>query len=100
MRYRINYPKVISQANSIAGDASELSAQIKLLEQMEQDCRSVWKGEAAEAFLARLGALRSEMSRTRSQMSTLASTIKYCADRIQREDEEAARLAAELSSGH
>lgn len=36
MKYRINYSKVISQANSISNDASELSAQIRLLEQMEQ----------------------------------------------------------------
>lgn len=100
MRYRIDYYKVISQANSIAGDASELAAQIRLLEQLEQNCKSAWKGEAADAFLAKLSALRGEMSRTRSQMSTLASTIKYCAERIQREDEEAAERAASLSSGH
>lgn len=100
MRFRINYNKVISQANSIAGDASELAAQIRQLEQLEQECRSAWKGEAADAFLAKLSTLRGEMTRTKSQMSTLASTIKYCADRIQREDEEAARRAAELSSGH
>ena len=35
MKYRINYSKVISQANSISDDASQLSSQIKLLEQME-----------------------------------------------------------------
>ena len=45
MKYRINYSKVISQANSISNDASELSAQIRLLEQMEQDCRSAWSGQ-------------------------------------------------------
>lgn len=100
MKYRINYYKVISQANSIAGDASELSAQIKLLDQMEQDCRSVWKGQAAEAFIAKLSALRTEMNRTRNQMSTLASTIKYCADRIQCEDRQAEERAAALNSGH
>ena len=100
MKYRINYAKVIAQANAVAEKASELSAQIKLLEQMEQDCQVAWKGEASDAFLAKLRTLRSEMSRTKSQMSTLASTIKYCADRIQREDEEAAERAANLSSGH
>lgn len=100
MGFRINYSKVISQANDIAGDASQLDAQIKYLSQLEQDCRSVWKGEAADVFLAKLRELRNEMIRTKSQMATLASTIKYCADRIQREDEEAARRAAELSSGH
>lgn len=100
MKYRINYSKVISQANSIAGDATELSAQIKLLEQMEQDCRAAWKGPAADVFIAKLSTLRSEMNRTKSQMSNLASTIKYCADRIQREDCQAEERAAALKSGH
>ena len=75
MKYRINYSKVISQANSISDDASQLSSLIKLLEQMEQDCRAVWKGQAADAFISKLSTLRSEMNRTRSQMSNLASTI-------------------------
>lgn len=100
MKYRINYSKVISQANSISDDASQLSSQIKLLEQMEQDCRAVWKGQAADAFISKLSTLRSEMNRTRSQMSNLSSTIKYCADRIQREDREAEERAAALKSGH
>ena len=100
MKYRINYSKVISQANSVAGNASELSTQIRLLEQMEQDCRSAWKGQAADAFITKLRTLRTEMSRTKSQMSTLASTIKYCADRIQREDRRAEERAATLNSGH
>lgn len=100
MKYRINYSKVISQANSISDDASQLSSLIKLLEQMEQDCRAVWKGQAADAFISKLSTLRSEMNRTRSQMSNLASAIKYCADRIQREDREAEERAATLKSGH
>ena len=100
MKYRINYSKVISQANSIAGNASELSAQIRLLEQIEQDCKSVWKGQAADAFIAKLSSLRTEMNRTKNQMSTLASTIKYCADRIQREDRRAEEQATALNSGH
>lgn len=100
MAYRINYSKVISQANSIAGDAAELSAQIRILEQLEQDCRAVWKGQAADAFIAKLRTLRSEMNRTKSQISSLASTIKYCADRIQREDRQAEERAAALKSGH
>lgn len=100
MSYRINYSKVISQANSIADNAEQLAAQIRRLDQLEQECRSAWKGQAADAFLAKLSALRSEMTRTKSQMSTLSSTIKYCANRIQREDREAAERAAALSTGH
>lgn len=100
MKYRINYSKVISQANDISNDAGKLSAQVKLLTQIEQDCRSVWKGQAADVFISRLTTLRSEMDRTVSQMSSLASTIKYCADRIQREDQEAERRATALKSSH
>ena len=37
MKYRINYSKVISQANYISDNASQLSSQIKALEQIEQD---------------------------------------------------------------
>lgn len=100
VKYRINYSKVISQANSISDIASQLSAQLRALEQMESDCRAMWKGQAADAFLAKLYALKCEMRRTKSQMSNLSSTIKYCADRIQREDREAERRAASLKSSH
>lgn len=100
MKYRINYSKVISQANSIAGNAAELTAQIRVLEQMEQACRSVWKGQAADAFIAKLRILRAEMNRTRKQIYNLASTIKYCADRIQREDRQAEERAAALKNRH
>jgi len=98
MKYRINYSKVISQANSIENDVSDLSVQIKLLKQIEQDCRIIWKGQAADVFIAKLDTLRTEMNRTKHQMSTLVSTIKYCADRIQREDRQAEERASVLKS--
>lgn len=99
MKYRINYTKVVSQANSISNEASQFASQIKLLEQIEQDCRLVWKGQAAETFIRKLNTLRSEMIRTRSQMSNLASTIRYCADRIQREEREIEERAKTLKCG-
>lgn len=98
MGFRINYSKVISQADSILDDASKLSAQIKLLSQIEQDIRGAWKGQAADAFLSRLTTFKSNVSKTKQQMTSLASTIKYCAERIQREDEEANRRVALLKS--
>ncbi len=99
MKYRINYSKVISQADDIEGSAGQLSAQIKQLTQLEQECRSVWKGQAADSFCLKLKSLIGEMNKTKSQMSNLASTIKYCANRIQREDQEAERQAKALNSG-
>lgn len=100
MKYRINHAKVISQANEICENADQLSAQIRILNQLEQECRVCWKGEAADAFIANLNQLKSEMTRTRTQITDLASTVKYCADRIQREDKEAECRAAILRSGH
>lgn len=100
MGFRINYSKVMSQASSIENSALELSTQIKLLEQIEKECNAVWKGEAANAFLTKLNILQSEMRTTKYQMQNLASTIRYCASRIQQEDERAAEHAANLSSGH
>ena len=98
MGYRINHSKVISQANSIANNADSLAQQINQLTVMEQDFRTGWKGQAADVFLSRLSTLKGDMSRTRTQISNLASTIKYCADRIQREDEAEERRAAALKS--
>lgn len=98
MKYRINYSKVLSQADSISDYATDLGVQIKALDQLEQDCKAVWKGQAADTFIAKLRTLRSEMERTKRQISSLASTIKYCADRIQREDRKAAEKAAALKS--
>ena len=98
MVYRINYSKVISQAHAIEDNAAELAAQIKVLEQMEQDCRSVWKGQASDSFITKLRTLRSEMYRTKKQLSKLSSIIKYCADRIQREEQRGEERAAALKS--
>ena len=71
MKCRINYPKVISQVDSIKNNVSELSAQIKILNQIEQDCRDVWKGQAADTFMEKLNVLCSEMNRTKVQLSLI-----------------------------
>ena len=99
MGYRINHSKVVSQANTIADCASRLSQQVNQLSIMEQSIRSAWKGQASDAFFSRASALRGEVNTARQQIAILASTIKYCADRVQREDEEAMRKAANLKSG-
>lgn len=64
---------------------------------LPKSCKTIIQ---SDVFIAKLSALREEMSRTKSQMSQLASTIKYCADRIQREDQRVAELAAALKAGH
>lgn len=70
-----------------------------MLDQIEQECRSVWQSPAADVFLGKIREMRSQMQRTKKQITTLAETIRSCAERIKREDEDAARRAAQLSSG-
>ena len=96
MGFRINYSKVISQADSIADCAKELSTQSSQLFTMEQTIQSAWKGEASGAFLSRVITLRGEVDATRRQIDDLATTIKDCAKVIQRAEEEAERNAAAL----
>ena len=99
MRYRINYSKVVSQAQEISWYAERLSSLAEAITQLEQECKQVWRGDAASAFLNKLEMVRGEIDKTSRQISTLSRTIKSCADRIQREDEEAAKRAAAMSSG-
>lgn len=100
MAFRINFSKVISQADSIANDANDLATQIKLLSQLEQEVRSSWKGLASDVFIQRLETLKANIEQTKNQMSRLSSTIKYCAEKIQREDEEANKRAMALKSAY
>ena len=54
MRYRINYSRVVSQAQEISGYAERLSSQAEAITQLEQECKQVWRGDAASAFLNKL----------------------------------------------
>ncbi len=100
MKFRINYSQVISQVNTMNDEISQLLAQVRLLKQAEQNCRSAWKGEAADVFYSKLNALYTDIERTQKQMASLVSTIKYCADTIQQQDEEEKRRAEALKTGH
>lgn len=96
MKLRINYTKVINQANSISDNADQLNAQIKALNQLEQECRACWKGDAADEFIKKLGQLRNEMTKTKTQIDKLASTIKSTADKIHKADLEQEEKAKAL----
>ncbi len=99
MRFRINYNDVIKKANRISENARELSAQINALTTIEEQCRSAWQGEASSAFMAKVSAMKEELTRTRRQIENLASTIRNCAERIHREDMDLADKASTLSTG-
>lgn len=97
--FRINYSRVISQANSMNNLSSDLSAEIRRLENMLNDVKSNWKGPASDAYQRQLISLINAMQRTKNKMSEVSSTIKSVARRIQDEDERAAERARRLLSG-
>ncbi len=94
--FRINYSRVISQANSMNNLSGDLSSEIRRLENMLSEARSNWKGPASETFQRQLSNLIGDMKNTKSKMSSVSSTIKSVARRIQAEDERAAERAKKL----
>lgn len=70
-----------------------------MLSQLEQECLSIWQSPAADVFLSKLREMQNQMQCTKKQIVSLADTIRSCADRIMREDEEQARRASQLSDG-
>ena len=96
-QFRINYDKVISQADSMENLADDLQRRINELSNMQALARKEWVGPASTAFQKKLSALIDEMRGTQSDISSVASRIKKTARSIQQEDERLAREAeAEL----
>ena len=86
MANRINYNKVISQANDIIGLADDLSREISKLETLKNNICNNWAGPASEAFLKQLTQMIADMKITKSNMTSVASSIKSAANQIQQED--------------
>ncbi len=93
-RFRINHGKVIRQADEITDLSKQLNREITGLENLLARIKSEWYGPASEAFQQQLIMLIADMKTTRYNMSSVSSTIKNVANRIQREDE---RLAESLA---
>lgn len=96
--FRINYSKVISQANSMQNLSSDLNTEIRKLEDLLSHIKREWKGPASEAFQKELIELIADMKSTKYSMSSVSSTIKSVANRIQREDERLAALLAQQNN--
>lgn len=92
MKLRINYPAVMRQANLLSEDSSQFSKQIQKTYELEQECRKIWKGDAADEFIRKISILRQEMIMTNKQMNNLVGTIKDCANDINNEDKKLAML--------
>ena len=98
MANRINYNKVISQANDIKDLSTDLGREISDLENLLAQIKREWRGPASEAFQKQLIMLIADMKTTKYNMSSVSSTIKNVAKRIRQEDEDAERREQNLSS--
>lgn len=93
-QFRINYNKVIRQANEMSDLSRDLNSEIGKLENLLDQIKREWYGPASDAFQKQLIMLIADMKTTKYNMSSVSSTIKNVANRIQKEDE---RLAAKLA---
>ena len=94
-KFRINYNKVISQANDISELSRDMNTEIRKLEDLLSQIKREWYGPASDAFQKQLIMLIADMKTTKYNMSSVSSTIKNVANRIQREDQ---RLAESLAN--
>lgn len=94
--FRINYGQVIGQANTINNLSGDLDREIQKLDNILNSVRSNWKGPASVAYQNHLTLLIADMRKTKYSMSSVSSTIKNVATRIQEEDERQAELARQL----
>lgn len=92
---RINYDKVIAQADSMQDLADSLKNRIDDLMNLQTSLRTSWVGPASTAFQKKLSTLITDMQQTRSDMNSVVSKIKTTATAIKKEDERLAALAQE-----
>ncbi len=96
---RINYTKVISQANQIDSLASDLRVQYNNLNTLSSNMKSAWKGEAATVTSQQIELTKNSMLTEIRRIENLANTIKTVANIIKTEDERRAAEAATLNIG-
>lgn len=88
--FRINYSRVVQQANQMNCLADDLQTEISRLERKLNTSREEWKGPAADEYRKQLSNLITKMRRTKVKMYNVSRSIKTNANRIQREDIELA----------
>ncbi len=93
-QFRINYNKVIDQAEQIDDLSRDLNSEIKTLEGLLEQVKREWCGPASDAYQQQLLMLIADMKTTKHNISSVSSTITNVANRLQREDERIAEAAA------
>lgn len=95
-QFRINHSKVIRQADEMTDLSRQINSEIIRLENLLARIKREWYGPASDAFQQQLIMLIADMKTTRYNMTSVSTSIKNVANRIQNEDE---RLAAKLAQG-
>lgn len=98
--FRINYSQVVGQANTINNLSGDLDREIQKLESILNSVRTNWKGPASTAYQNHFTILIADMRKTKYSMSSVSSTIKNVATKIQQEDERQAELARQLAAAN
>ena len=96
--FRINYEQVVGQANTINSLSDDLDREIQKMENMLDTIGVNWKGPASTAYQNHLKILIADLRKTKYSMSSVSSTIKNVAIKIQQEDERQAELARQLEA--
>lgn len=82
----IDHNKVIQQADEINNLSKDLNTEILKLETLLSKIKSEWCGPASDAFQQQLIMLIADMKTTRYSMSSVSSSIKNAANKIQNEN--------------
>lgn len=94
----INYYDIITKANKIAELASSYNSECNKLSKLREEVNSYWQGDAATEVLKSIDIMYANMYQTYSQTLELSNTIKDCAYKIKKADEESAKQAKLLNS--
>lgn len=93
---RIDYERVMHQADEVDGQAGRLGQAIQELESLMEQVRTSWESPASTEFLGKCNVLRDKMRDNQLVMLTVAGDVRGTAKRIRDEDLRSAEVAAAL----
>ena len=96
----MNYRQAVTQAERLQAQAEQMSrlAGSRMADMMTR-LRGNWKGENADAYLAKCAALQEKMLRTARGLSAAAESIRTAAERTYKAEMRALELARQRSYG-
>lgn len=96
MQIRIDYDRVVRQANELGNIASDLDRVNSELQNIISETDANWDGEASEVYKKRCFSLSDYVRELSRDMNRVSSTIKEVADIIREADERANEIASRM----